>query len=212
MRLLASGLVLLFLAAPAVAGDHRVRTLTGDFDARRAERVELRLAPGDIVIEPAADGRVRVELDVHCAFDQLGCEEKADRLELRSSLVAGTLDLKVDGMPSVSSLGLNLRGRILVPRGKALEVDLPAGEIIIRDLAGDLHLDVGAGEVRIRMRERDVRSVRLGVGIGEASLSIAGRGIEGSGWLGQKVRWSAGDGPSRVDVSLGVGELDVRLE
>ena len=59
---------------------------------------------------------------------------------------------------------------------------------------------------------RSVRSVRLGVGIGEATLSVSGRSIEGSGWLGQKVRWGEGDGPSRVAVSLGVGELDVTLD
>ena len=53
----------------------------------------------------------------------------------------------------------------------------------------------------IVMHEDDVRSVRLGVGIGEASLSVAGRSIEGSGWLGHKVRWGEGTGASRVAVN-----------
>ena len=50
------------------------------------------------------------------------------------------------------------------------------------------------------------------VGIGEASLLVAGRAIEGSGWLGHTVRWREGTGPSRVAVNLGVGELAVRLD
>jgi len=210
--LLWAGLAVLILAGPAAADDHLLRTLTRDVVTRGAERVELRLTPGTIRIEPSPDGRLHAELGVYCSFDRQRCEEKAERLSLESSLVGNTLELRVEGMPSVSALGLNLRGRIQVPRGKALEVDFPAGELTIRGLEADLNVDAGAGEVTIVLREHDVRSVRLGVGIGEATLSVAGRSIEGSGWLGQKVRWGEGDGPSRVAVSLGVGELDVRLD
>ena len=201
------------VAAPATADDDRqIRTLTGDFATRAVERIDLRLPPGSIRIEPSPDGRLRVELGVYCSFDSRRCEERSERLSLRSSLEGNTLELRVDGMPTLTGLGLNLRGRILVPRAKALEVDFPAGELTIRGVEGDLNVDVGAGEVSIVLREHDVRSVRLGVGIGEATLSVSGRSIEGSGWLGQKVRWGEGDGPSRVAVSLGVGELDVTLD
>ncbi len=123
-----------------------------------------------------------------------------------------TLRLEVEGVPALGARGLNVRGRVLVPPEKALEVDFPAGELKIHVVAGDLTVDVGAGEVAIRLREQDVRSVRLGVGIGEASLSVAGRSIEGSGWLRHKVRWGEGMGSSRVSVSLGVSEVDVRLD
>jgi hypothetical protein len=41
---------------------------------------------------------------------------------------------------------------------------------------------------------------------------VAGRNIEGSGWLGHKVRWGEGTGPARVEIRLGVGELDVDLD
>ena len=210
--LLGAGLVALIVTGPATADDHLLRTLTRDVVTRGAERVELRLMPGTIRIEPSPDGHLPVDLGVYCSFDSRRCEEKAERLALRSSLEGNTLELRVDGQPWISALGLNLRGRIQVPRDKALEVDFPAGELTIRGLEGDLNVDAGAGEVRIVLREHDVRSVRLGVGIGEATLSVASRSIEGSGWLGQKVRWGEGDGPSRVAVSLGVGELDVRLD
>ena len=123
-----------------------------------------------------------------------------------------TLEVRVDGMSSLSSLRFHVRGRILVPQGRSLEVDFPAGELSIRGVRGDLNVDAGAGEISIVIREADVRSVRLGVGIGEASLSVAGRNIEGSGWLGQKVRWGEGAGASRVAVNLGVGELGVTLD
>jgi hypothetical protein len=200
------------LAAPGAAHDRRVRTLSGDFATAGVERVDLRLPPGSVRIEPSPDGRVRVELDVLCSFDSRRCEERAERLALRASHEGNTLDLRVEGAPSLRAPGLHLRGRILVPPRKALEVDFPVGELRIDGVEGDLHVDAGVGEVAIVMGERHVRSVRLGVGIGEASLSVEDRRIEGSGWLGHKVRWGEGAGPSRVAVSLGVGEIDVKLE
>jgi len=202
----------LALTLPAAAGDRKlVRSLGGDFATAGIERVELRLPPGSVRIEPSPDGRLRVELDVLCSFDDSRCEERAEGLDLESSRRGNTLEVRVDGMSGVSSLRFHVRGRVLVPQGKALEVDIPAGELKIQGVRGDLNVDVGAGEVGIVLHEDDVRSVRLGVGIGEASLSVAGRSIDGSGWLGQKVRWGEGTGTSRVLVNLGVGELDVTL-
>jgi hypothetical protein len=203
----------LALALPAAADDHpRVRSLSGDFATAGIERVELRLPPGSVRIEPSLDGRLRVELGVHCSFDDSRCEERAADLDLESSRHGNTLEVRVNGMSGMSSLRFHIRGRILVPQGKALEVDIPAGELTVKGVRGDLTVDVGAGEVAITLHEVDVRSVRLGVGIGEASLSVAGRNIDGSGWLGQRVRWGEGTGASRVAVNLGVGELDVTLD
>jgi len=203
---------LLVLATPAAGDDRRVRTLRGDVATSGVQRLDLRLAPGEIQVEPSTDGRLRVELDVFCSFESGDCEERAERLELRSSVEGNTLRVEVEGMPMVNVRGLNLRGQIFVPRQKPIDIDFPAGELTVQGVQGDLGVDAGAGEVTIRLREHDVRSVRLGVGIGEASLSVAGRSIEGSGWLGHKVRWGEGTGPARVSVNLGVGEVAVRLE
>jgi len=210
--LLLSALAAVALAAPTSADDHRIRELTGSYPTAGMHRIELKLPPGEISIEPSPDGRLRVELGVFCAFDESGCKELAGRLSLDSETGGSTLTLRVDGMPTMNLRGLNVRGRVLVPRGTTLEVDLPAGELKVRGMEGDLEVDVGAGDVEITLRERDVRSVRVGVGIGEASLSVAGRSIEGSGWLGHRVRWGEGPGPSRVAVSLGVGDVEVRLD
>jgi hypothetical protein len=207
-----SALAALAVAAPSTADDRRLRDLTGDYATTAVRRIELRLPPGEIRIEPSRDGRLRVALGVFCAFDEERCEERADRLSLEVEREGGALRLRVDNMPVVNARGLNVRGSVLVPRDMTLEVDLPAGELRVRGLEGDLDVDVGAGEVEVDLRERDVRSVRVGVGIGEASLSVAGRSIEGSGWLGHKVRWREGTGPARVMISLAVGEADVRLD
>lgn len=199
------------LAPSAAAGDRRVRSLTADLATANVERVALRLPVASVRIEPSPDDRVHVDLDVRCSFDSEGCRERAERLSIESGREGTTLRIRVDGMESFRSLRLKLRGRILVPNGKAIDINLPVGELEIRNVSGDLGVDMGCGEVGIVLREHDVQSVRMGVGVGEATFTVAGRHIEGEGWLGQKVRWSAGSGVSRVAVSLGVGEVGVRL-
>lgn len=206
-------LAALVLALPAAADDdRRVGSLTADIPTAGIASVALRLPVGTVRVEPSPDDRVHVDLEVLCSFDDFGCDEDADELELFSAREGNRLLVRVDGMRAVKSLKLRVRGHVLVPRGKALDVDLPVGELRIRGITGDLDVGVGCGEVVIALREHDVRTVRLAVGIGEATLTVAGRHIEGSGWLGQKVRWGDGPGAARVAVNLGVGELGVKLD
>ncbi|MBI1796959.1 MAG: hypothetical protein HYR74_07895 [Candidatus Eisenbacteria bacterium] len=206
------GLLLAFaLTAPAAADEgHTARTLKGSW-AVGGRTVRIDLPPGRIAIEPSPDARLTAELDVRCAFGN-DCEERAAELELETGREESAFRLGVRGMPAVNTRGLSLRGRILVPRGAAVEIDMGAGEISVRGVDGDLDVNVGAGEVSVRMPERAVRSVRMSVGIGEASLAVAGRDIESHGWLGHRVRWGDGSGRSRVNVSLGVGEANVSVD
>jgi len=209
--LAALAFAVLSLAPPAVAGGRRVRDLTGDIATTGIDRVEVRMPVASVRIEPSPDDRVHVDLEVRCSNDSERCGERAEKLSLESSREGATLRVRVEGMDGLFGLCLKLRGRIQVPDGKAIDVNLPVGELQIRNVTGDLDIDVGCGEVGIALREHDVQSVRMGVGVGEATFTVAGRHIEGEGWLGQKVRWSEGPGASRVAVTLGVGELGVKL-
>src|SRR5204862_5904972 len=142
-------------------------------------------------VEPATDGRLTVDLDVRCAFGH-DCEARANRIDLEAGREENAFRIGVAGMPTTH--GLSLHGHVRVPPGAAVEIDMGAGELRVRGIDGDLDIDVGAGEVKVRMPERAVRSVKMGVGIGEASLAVAGRDIESHGWLGHRVRWGDGSG------------------
>jgi hypothetical protein len=196
--------------SPAAADDSRtVRNLRGSW-AIGDRTVRLDLPPGEIAVEQAKNGQVTVDLDVRCAIGH-DCDE-ADRVELDTRSEASAFRIGVRGMPVVSARGISLRGTIYVPRGASVEIDMGAGELHVRGLDGDLDIDVGAGEVKVRMPEKSVRSVHLGVGIGDASLVVAGRDIDSRGWLGHRVRWGDGTGRARVNVTLGVGAADISLD
>jgi hypothetical protein len=75
-----------------------------------------------------------------------------------------------------------------------------------------VRVELGVGDVNVLMRESDVNSVHLTVGVGDATLRHPGHAQAVSGLLGRKVRWSDGTGPAHVNVDLGVGDIDVRLD
>src|SRR5262245_54842469 len=173
------------LTPPAAAEGRKVRELTADLATTGIDRVEVRLPIASVRIEPSPDDRVHVDIEVRCSNDSEHCRERADRLTLESNRNAATLRVRVEGMEGLFGLSLKLRGRVQVPNGKAIDVNLPVGELQIHNVTGDLDIDVGCGEVGIQLREHDVQSVRMGVGVGEATFTVAGRHIEGEGWLGE---------------------------
>jgi hypothetical protein len=129
---------------PAAAEGRRVRNLTDDIATTGIERVEVRLPIASVRIEPSPDDRVHVDLEVRCSRDSEHCRERAERLTLESNRDGTTLRFRVEGMESLRSLCLKVRGHILVPNGKAIDVNLPLGELQIRGVTGDLDVDVAA--------------------------------------------------------------------
>ena len=100
----------------------------------------------------------------------------------------------------------------LLTKGR-IGIDLGVGEVDIYGMVGDLEIEVGVGDVDVQIAEKDVRSVRLDVGVGGADLRPRLDDVASSGFLflGKEVEWRHGHGHSRVMVDVGVGEVEVRL-
>jgi hypothetical protein len=189
-----------------------IKRIDKDYTASGARTIHLDLAPGTISIEPSADDQVHVRLEVRCSHDDDNCVERGKRMHVESDLDARVLSLSVEGFPGINNHGLYVHGTIQVPRDRAVEVELAAGKLRVGGLAGDLNVEMQAGELSLRMRERDVRSVQLRGLIGESALLVHGERYQQEGILGHRVRWSEGVGLARVTANVTVGETEVRLE
>jgi hypothetical protein len=210
--LVLSAALTLLLAAPSLADDARIeRTLRGSWETGH-QAIHIDLPPAEVAIETAPDGRLSADIDVTCNDWSRHCRERAEHVALEAGAEGGGFRIGVRGMPRASLRGLSLHGRIRVPRGASVELDMGVGEVHVRDVEGHLDVDVGVGEVHVRSPERAVQSVHLGVGIGEASLDVAGRDVRGHGWLGRNVDWGGGEGHSRVNVRVGVGEAHISVD
>lgn len=220
MKLRQPLLLLLALAALAASGPaladsaETVRTLSLDLSAADAEALELEVPVGDVEVEGTDGSRVALAVEVRCERPVRNrCEEAARRLELAYQTRGGRLQVELDQWPDGrGNDGLSVRVDVEMPRAMKLDADLGVGEFDTVGLVGDLALELGVGEAKIRGREDSVRRVNLEVGVGEAILRLTDREIEGEGFIGKELDWRHGRGRAAVEVECGVGEVDVRLE
>ena len=89
-----------------------------------------------------------------------------------------------------------------------------AGEVRISGLGRDLNVELGAGDIEIRMPEDAVRSVELQAGVGDAQLRRTRGSVETARahLIGASVRWNEGRGDARVQAQVGAGDVDLVLD
>ena len=211
MRPLAITLVLVCLASPSLA-DRTVRTVREDQPAAGLERIHVEFPVGRLVVEPSPDQRVHFVVQVRCKNDSRRCEERADEVIIDARRSGGMLRLDAERDGSWGTLGLTLHGVLQMPAELALRIKMGVGELTVEGLTDDVSVNLGVGKAKVWLREADVRSVDISSGVGDASLRVRRRSMEGSGWLGHHVRWNDGPGRAEVNVDLGVGEADVVLD
>lgn len=186
-----------------------------EFPAAGIHALRVDLHCGDIKIERAGGDVVQAELRVRCERNRESCFEKLADVKLEGREQSGRLVLEVEGVPRWhSSKGLEVDLTLRVPAHLELDIDLGAGTVHVEDATRNVRIDLGAGQVDVRMPEDAVHSVDARAGVGEARLhgpngdEIAER----RHLVGGVVHWQDGKGEARVDVEVGAGEVVVRLE
>ncbi len=201
----------LALSAALPARAENLGTLEASWPAGGIQRVKVEFPVGDLDVIATDAPTVRALMTVRCRGGGRGCVQRSKRLRLVSNQRGGTRFVKVEGFPKFSNLGIQVSLRVEVPRSRAVDLEMGVGDLNVDGIEGDVSAELGVGDVEVSMRERDVNSVRLAVGIGDASLDRAAHRQQVSGFLGKKVHWSEGSGRSHVSVDLGIGDISMRL-
>jgi hypothetical protein len=209
--ILASLGLLAALAVPVAAADRTIAEsyrLTGDQDVR------LDFPVGELRFVGAEGDAVEIEIDIRCKRSTSRCLDAMEEIELVAYEGERRLTLEVDRHPKWLWDSLQLEGEVRLPRARALTLDMGVGELEIDGLSGDLTIDMGVGEVWIAMPAAAVRTMRLDVGVGDANARFPDGWAEGSRsfLVGSEIHWDDGPGDARVQVDLGVGEIEVRLQ
>lgn len=188
------------------------RTEHLDFDSAGVSLVEIEHPVGELEIVAGSSERVEVQMRVKCSSRRNRCSERVEDVELVSSPSGSTLALRVDGFPrTTNSLTVDLQ--VTMPARMSLDIDRGVGETTVRNIAGDISVEAGVGEVRITSPMSSVGEVRAECGVGEVDLDVPDGRIEKDGFLflGNELKWQ-GDGASFVDVEIGVGSVKINLE
>ncbi|MDX1501619.1 MAG: hypothetical protein R3325_04585 [Thermoanaerobaculia bacterium] len=203
----------LCVALPAVAFAGGEREIERSFPLEPGQSVMLDFPVGSLTVEGWDGDEVRVELEAECRHRSRRCEERLAELEVRSRSGSRRLEVEVGPGGSWKSSRLELEAVVWVPRRAALEIEMGVGELRVEGFENDVRIDMGIGEVGVRMAEAVVRSVELDAGIGESRLSgVSPRVRERRSLLiGSELSWDEGEGRAQVEVDLGIGEISVSL-
>ncbi len=192
-----------------------VRSFSRAFEAADLESVMLDFPVGEVEVEGTGGDRVEIDIVFACKTSGWGsstCRDRADEIELESQTRGSQLRLNLDGYGTIRHRGLTIRLHARVPRDLDFELDMGIGEASLKNLEGNVTVDLGIGEVGLALQEEMVGSVRLDNGIGETSLRTTRDRKEHAGLFVGELTWAQGNGDSRIQVDLGIGEITVRLQ
>lgn len=105
--------------------------------------------------------------------------------------------------------GLDLR--LELPRGLDVRFDTGAGEVDMEGVFGDISVELGAGEIDVRVPRSRVRELNASCRIGEVRTNLGKEIVTREGILPGRTHFFNADGKSHVNVHVTVGEVDVTL-
>jgi DUF4097 and DUF4098 domain-containing protein YvlB len=168
------------------------------FDIDGPAQIEVRLASGEIVVDPTLEGRIEVELTAHDDESQRLVDDA--RIELNDGQLIVDVPNKRGGFSF--SLGFTRQGitcRIRCPHASALAVRSKSADVVARGTLGGLNVSTASGDV-------EANRVEGGANIKSASGDTRVQEISGSA----NVQTASGDieldivrGPVNVNSASG---------
>lgn len=220
----ALSLLVLLVAAPAPvaarAGGNTTdlhRDIVRTFAIEGARRIDLHAGVGEV--EVIGEDRADVVVEIHLADDgDDGDDEDAFERRVRdydavARRAGDRLRVEIRSPRMRWHRNIDVSVIVRVPRRMPLEVDMAVGSLSVRGVERSVRLQLGIGEVDLRVPALGVRDVRVTLAIGEASLATGGgRLVESTSVFGGGLKWSEGRGAAPVSVRLGIGEVAVILD
>jgi hypothetical protein len=101
--------------------------------------------------------------------------------------------------------------RLEVPAGVDIRLDSSAGEVDLEGNFGDIAIEMGAGEIDVRVPRATVRELNASCRIGEVRTNLGSEIVTREGILPGRTHFFNAAGKSHVNVHVTVGEVDVTL-
>jgi len=203
--------LLLAVAMPAAAEE--VRTLTENFDAAALEEIYVDFPIGELKVEGTSSERIMVEIVIECSSRRSldACIDRAENISLESRERGERIELWIEGFSKWRSRGMHIEMKVLVPEALDVRIDMSIGELEMRQLFGNVVVDMSIGDISLESSEEMVGRVSLDTGIGESSLSTHRGRSSSAGLFTRAIAWTEGNGDSEIRIELGIGEISVKL-
>ncbi len=199
-------------SAPAAhASGVEVRTLSQEVHAGDVGKVEVDFSIGDLRVEGTTGSEVEVEVKLFCKRNNVEkCKARAQRLYMVPRRRGSRLDLLLKRTSAARAQGISADILVKMPKHLEFEADLNGGDVVIEGIENGIQINGVAGDVDISHRRHLVGKVAIDVGIGKVDLWLGDGRIEGTGFP-RSLKWT-GTGAAPIDVNLGNGKVNLRLD
>ena len=172
------------------------------FDVPGPVELDIRLASGEIEVDPSLEGRVEVELTAH--DDESERLIEATRVELADRRLLIDVPQRRGGFTFGIVFGRSgISCRVRCPEGSGLDAKTKSADVLARGTLGKLYVATASGEVSA---DRVTGSVNVKTASGEVDVREAGDEVT--------VQSASGDidvGSARGAVSVNTASGDVRI-
>ncbi len=208
------------------------RLLTQTVPAAGLTRVTVSAGVGEVEVRAASGDEVRAEVVLEPRRGGLFSSIRAAEREVQEAVLtvsAADGELTLEVSTDSGDRRFEERWTLTLPASLALELRVGVGNVRLDGLAGGVTLESGVGNALLEVGGGDLE-VELGVGdltlvgpaaaygpvtcssgVGETRLRVHGQRVEGGGFLGGSSSWT-GQGPSRLEAEVGVGNAVVTLD
>ncbi|HYG65649.1 MAG TPA: hypothetical protein VEL74_23905 [Thermoanaerobaculia bacterium] len=210
-----------------------IRSIQYEFPADTARALRWKTGSGAFTFGAWDEPSVLAEVRIHCAgTDEEACRREAETIQLEWLQKGDRIELGVGAPPAASGDGkggdgkgveagpppapsaLTIEGRLRVPAGLPLEVNLESGSVDVSGLWGDVAVELGSGDASLLLSRRRAGAVDLTSDTGTVELTVNGRRVPGDlePRDGPRALHWKGEGRSAIKVKVGTGNARVRLE
>jgi hypothetical protein len=203
--LMSFGVGLMTLLVTSVKADDQV-TRNHTFNLNNVEEVEFSNSVGSIEIVSVTGNEMRVVLDIEGNRNGI----------FRRKVNVDNMDLEVKERGNTLFLSFNEEDTkaewvVEMPAVAITVIEMGVGELKLEVGATDLDIELGVGDVSVIAPEASVGRINLNVGVGDANIRGGEILDDDSVFISQSIR-AQGEGDHPLEIDLGVGEINVRLE
>ncbi len=199
------------VAATATAGEP-ARTLEERHATDGVTTVRVAAGVGEIEILAGEYENVGVRVEVSLTSRSARTSRRSRRELEEVQLVAERRgdDLELRLHPRRRRFEWREQWSIRLPAHLAAAVELGVGDVRVVDVAGDLSIEVGVGQVRIDGAYAAFGPIAASCGVGDVTLRTPSGRERGSGFIARSLQ-SRGPGTATLEAETGVGDIDIRL-
>jgi hypothetical protein len=205
-------LALAAITCAAVAAAQGSRTLELSRDAKGITEVVIHAGVGDVEVisDPGSQIIARVELrPKRFGIFSRRSDPEIERLALEPEVSNGTLTLRLKP-ETHGDRGFAESWTVRLPASLATAVKLGVGDIKVFDVASDVEVEVGVGDVTIEGKYTSFGSVHANCGVGDVSMRTPDGREAGEGFIAHTLS-AKGPGKASIRASAGVGDVKIRL-